>query len=401
MAEPRPTPDPGPPAPTDVVFVFSWADTWGDACVREMCMSGDRLLATLLHHPSVGRLLVVNPYRSWPIRQARRLRGQHAAPFRPAHEGQSLLSPTRLRRAPPSGTAAIRSLYRAYDRRIRAGAAALSLRAPCVITVNPFVAAFSPLEWAGPVTYYALDDWTAHPRHRRLWPALHDANSAIRGAGRRVCAVSGPLLERLAPTGPALVVPNGVEPLEWSGPAVVPGWFAALPGPRLVYVGSLDDRIDVEVLTDLARRYPHGTVVLVGLVTDPAAMEPLRGIANVHIQPPVGRADVAALVRGADVCVLPHHRSALTETMSPLKFYEYLSGGRPVVATDLAPIRGIDPRAILVPPGESFAPGVGAALDAGPVPENERLAFIERHSWHRRHEAILGLALRRGQAEKR
>lgn len=385
----------------DVVVAFSWADTWGDACAREMCMSGDRLLVTLLRHEMVNRLLVANPYRSWPIRQARRLVGQRPAPFRPVRPGQELVSPMRVRRAPPDRTSAVRSLYAAYDRRLRKAAEGMGMSAPAVITVNPFVAAFAPLDWAASVTYYALDDWTAHPRHRRLWPALADANEEIRRRDRQVCAVSQALLDRIAPAGPSLVVANGVEPNEWSGPVTPPTWFAGLRGPRILYVGTIDSRIDVDVLTDLADRYPAATVVLVGLVTEAEAVAPLRALPNVHIEPPAGRSDVAALIRSADVCILPHHRSPLTETMSPLKFYEYLSGGRPVVATDLAPIRGIHPRAVLIPPGASFAEAVATALATPPVPEADRLAFVDTHAWARSHDAILGLALGTGGAEPR
>jgi len=265
---------------------------------------------------------------------------------------------------------------------------------PPVITVNPFVAAYSPLEWAGPVTYYALDDWSAHPRHRPLWPAFDSAYAAIRQRRRGVCVVSQTLLDRVAPTGPAAVVANGVEPREWAQPAPPPDWFRALARPKLLYVGSIDSRLDVNDLIDVGNRFPQASIVLVGLVTDPAAVAPLRGVPNIRIEPPVGRAAVAGMIHDADVCLLPHRRTPHTETMSPLKLYEYLAGGRPVVASDLPPIRDIDSRVLLVAPGNSFADGVEAALEVPMASEDERLAFVDRHSWSRRHETILDLARR-------
>ena len=374
------------------MFTFSWADTWSDAVVRELCMSSDRLVDALLHHPDVARVLVADPFRSWPVRQARRLLGHRQAEL-PALPGRARMAPLRLRRRPPARVAAAVRLYRAYDRRLARAATAASLERPAVITVNPFVAAFSPLAWAGPVTYYALDDWAAHPRHRRLWPVLEHAHAAIRERGVGVCCVSRPLLERLAPTGPHLVVPNGVAPAEWRPPWSPPPWYGELPRPRMLYVGTIDDRLDVDSLVATATRHPGGTLVLVGLVTDPAAVARLGALPNVRIRAPVGRRAVAGMVHTAEVCLLPHRRTRLTDSMSPLKLFEYLAGGAPVVATDLPPLRDLAPGLRLAAPGAAFAEAVSEAIGAGPVSEAERRAAVAAHSWSGRHRDLLAFAL--------
>jgi hypothetical protein len=79
--------------------------------------------------------------------------------------------------------------------------------------------------------------------------------------------------------------------------------------------------------------------------------------------------------------------------MSPLKVYEYLAGGAPVVATDLTPVRGVHERVTLLAPGAPLAAGVVDAIEAGRLPESERRAFIVANSWSRRHDALLDLAL--------
>jgi glycosyltransferase involved in cell wall biosynthesis len=208
-----------------------------------------------------------------------------------------------------------------------------------------------------------------------------------------VVAVSQAIVDRIGPTGPSAVVPNGVAPEEWRSPATAPSWFTALSSPRILYVGVLDDRLDVQALHEVAARFSRGTVVLLGPVGDRKALEPLRGVANIRIEPPVGRLEVAGLVHAADVCVMPHRSNRLTAAMSPLKLYEYLAGGRPVAATDLPPVRAVDPRIVRVRDGESFADGVAEALDRGPLVEDDRLAFIDANSWQRRHDDLLALAL--------
>jgi teichuronic acid biosynthesis glycosyltransferase TuaH len=243
------------------------------------------------------------------------------------------------------------------------------------------------------VTYYIWDDWAAHPSFEPWWPAFEQGYRRVRDSGRRVCAVSDAILERARPSGPARLIPNGVDTAEWTEFAPAADWYTALPRPLMLYAGTLDSRIDVEMVRRTAVRFPQGSLVLVGLNPDPGHLEPLRALPNVHIRPPVTRPEVTAMIRGADVCLVPHATTDLTKAMSPLKLYEYLAAGRPVAAVDLPPMRDIDPRVVLCPPGGDYTEVVARALALGPADEADRLAFVDRHSWRRRHDEILELAL--------
>ena len=64
--------------------------------------------------------------------------------------------------------------------------------------------------------------------------------------------------------------------------------------------------------------------------------------------------------------------------MSPLKLYEYLAAGMPVLSVDLPPVRGISDRVLLVDAVADFVDVIDAAIDVGPAPEDERVAFVER-----------------------
>src|SRR5204863_9643227 len=108
-------------------------------------------------------------------------------------------------------------------------------------------------------------------------------------------------------------------------------WFAALPQPRLLYLGSLAPyRFDLEVMLGLARRMPSASIALVGPGGDNEALRPLVELPNVHVRSNASRDEVIGLAFGPDVGLIPNRRTALTECMSPLKLYEYLAAGRPV-----------------------------------------------------------------------
>jgi glycosyltransferase involved in cell wall biosynthesis len=381
----------GPRWQHDVVFTF-YGETWTDAQRRDMFMAGDRLAETLMSSPAVRSLVIANPYRSAPIQWARRLAGQRSARF-PDGSRRMLMEPRRVRRRDPISIRALERAYGTYDRALQQAAARVGAREPVVITTSPFVAGFAPLRWARHVTFYAWDEWMSGLPVRRWWPAYEEAYARVRHSGRGVVAVSQAILDRIRPTGPSAVVPNGVAPEEWRSPPPPPPWFARLPAPRILYVGVVDDRLDVPAVREVAARFSLGTVVLLGRIGDRSVLDPLGSISNLRIESPVGRVEVASLVHAAEVCVMPHRRNRLTAAMSPLKLYEYLAGGRPVAASDLQPVRAVDPRIVTVADGENFADGVAEALDRGPLTNEERLGFIDTNSWQRRHDELLAVAL--------
>ncbi len=380
-----------PPAPVrDAIFTFDEI-TWEAARQRGMCFPTDRVALALTADPRVGRVLICDQPRSAPIKLAKETLRRPAS-F-PADDRVHQHQPLRLRRRDPTSVRALERSYRRYGYRLRQAAQRHGLKRPAVITAHPFVAAFAPLEWAGPVTFFATDDWAAHPAYERWQPAYVTAYERIANRGLRLCAVTATIVERIAPRGPAVVVPNGVDPAEWVEPGPPPEWMARLPGPRFLYVGTLDTRLDVEAVRAVARAWPQGSVALVGPLADPAHLAPLQAEPNVTMPGPVGREQVTALARFADACLVPHHRLPLTEAMSPLKIYEYLAGGGPVAATDLPPLRGIEGPVTLAPPGGDFLAAARAALAAGPMSERERQRFLERNSWARRCDEVLALAL--------
>lgn len=381
-----------PVAPRDVVFTFSYV-TFNDVQRRGMSFAQDRLLQTLLRDDRVRRLVVANPFRGLPGRLAHRIRGgvEHQLPG----TGSAFLhSPLRLRRRDPAGIRALERAYRDYDRRLRRAVARAGLERPAVITMHPLIAGFAPLDWAGPVTFYCSDDWSAHPGYRAWWPGYREAYARVRSSGRGVCAVSQPIIDRLRPTGPHLVVPNGIEPAEWRDPGPPPEWFERLPRPRALYLGTLDSRLDGNCVANAADAVAGGSLVLAGALGDRAHVAALARPSNVHLHEVVARAAVPGLLAAADICLIPHARTRLTTAMSPLKLYEYLAAGRPVAAVDLPPLRGLGPRVALAEGAEDFGAAVERALDMGPQPERERRRFLDGHSWHQRHEQVLGLALR-------
>src|SRR5437868_820246 len=146
---------------------------------------------------------------------------------------------------------------------------------------------------------------------------------------------SQPVFDRLRsfqPRKPALLLENGVE-LEAFGSAVpAPTEYRAIPAPRAVYVGTLDDRFDFKVIARCAERLPAWQFILIG-PEHSDDVKSLRRLPNIHFLGPRPYLSLAAYLQHADVGLIPLSAHPANRGRSPMKFYEYAAAGIPIIAT--------------------------------------------------------------------
>ena len=169
------------------------------------------------------------------------------------------------------------------------------------------------------------------------------------------------------------------------------------PSPRgtpvLGYTGTVHgDRVDVELVRAVAAAWP-GSVVLVGPdLLGPADAARLDG-PNVHRVGSVPYTDVPGIMAGFDVCIVPHRMTAFTESLNPIKLWEYLAAGKPVVSTDVAGFRDFPDLVSLARTAAEFVAAAHAAVgevgtDAGHARAAARRAVARENSWDRRVDEV-------------
>jgi len=166
---------------------------------------------------------------------------------------------------------------------------------------------------------------------------------------------------------------------------------SALPGPRAGFVGTIDDRVDVDLLLQCARGLPEVCFVLLGPVKrHRVAIGPLPNEPNMHFLPECPHHEVAAAIAGLDVCLIPYRVNTYTQALSPVKLYEYLAMGKPVVATDLPYLhREAELIRICRNPGE-FLRAVRQSLERPLAPAHIRAMrqAAQMHSWKHQVDVI-------------
>jgi UDP-galactopyranose mutase len=109
---------------------------------------------------------------------------------------------------------------------------------------------------------------------------------------------------------------------------------ADIPRPRIGWFGVIDERMDLDLLGNIADARPEWQLVLVGPVVkiDPQTL-PQRP--NIHYLGARDYLELPAYLAGWDVAMLPFARNEATRFISPTKTPEYLAAGRPVVSTSI------------------------------------------------------------------
>jgi glycosyltransferase involved in cell wall biosynthesis len=219
---------------------------------------------------------------------------------------------------------------------------------------------------------------------------LERGYAVIRRAADLVVRVSSHEPSTFAGVPHNVVVPNGYDESMFSGGhQETPDDLRSVARPRVAYVGTIQGRVDLDLVRQAARARPSIQWVLIGPVWDETALGDLRQLFNVHLLGAKPHEAIPAYLSDVDVGIIPHHVDRLTESMDPLKLYEYLAMGLPVVST---PVAGLEPFRRWVVAAEdvdSFVGAVEAALEADSPPlRAERRAAVAPCSWSARLAAI-------------
>lgn len=153
------------------------------------------------------------------------------------------------------------------------------------------------------------------------------------------------------------------------------------------FVGMLQECIDYEAIASVARAFPEGRVVLIGGSLPGVDFGALEGLANVERTGLVPQDGLPQLIADFHVCLNVFEENELSRHVSPLKFYEYLATGKPIVSTPYPlQVRAFEGCIYLADTVESFVEQCRkAALEREDDPKRlQRMERARQNSWESR-----------------
>jgi glycosyltransferase involved in cell wall biosynthesis len=341
-----------------------------------------------------NRIIYVNPPITYlsPFRNPA-LRGQAMDCLRPAGKNIHIYNPPVIL---PFG-----NMYRAVNR-VNQRIISRGLKRACrELEFNPTIVwTYLPntvdliLPAKAALVYDCADEHTA-------FPGLINKKTVARmeaelfGRAAASLASASELYRRKKDIAPRLaIIPNGADVEHFScarqSGITVPEELKDLPRPLVGYIGAVSDWLDQEMLQAAALAHPDWSVVLIGPVDTDAAC--LKDLPNVRLLGHKAYSELPAYLNCFNVAVIPFKNNELTRGVNPVKLYEYLAAGKPVVSSDLPEVRSFQPLVSIAGEPDQFVKKIEEELAAdSPEKAVERLRVAGLNSWEARADAAVDI----------
>ena len=293
-----------------------------------------------------------------------------------------------------------------FRRQVRAACRELGIERP-LLWINPQYAEHMVGRMGERASVYDItDDWAQLTQNEgsRLRVIADDAALCRKADAVIVCSEHLYKLKRPLTDNLHLIM-NGVDAAHYrrvlDGDGPLPAETAQWQRPVFGYTGTVHpDRVDVELIRELALKMTHGTLALVGPnMLREQDMARLHDLPNVVLTGAVPYTRLPDYMRAFDVSITPHKMTPFTESLNPIKLWEYLAAGKPIVSTDVAGFRDYPQYAQCAKNADEFYRMMQEALTPDLALAEARRVEARQCSWTARVDSVVSVmetCLRRG-----
>lgn len=250
-----------------------------------------------------------------------------------------------------------------------------------------FIHAFSPIT--------SIDIVTKHPENKHIyycydqishapWIAKHGTyleKVLINKVDQTIVTSQGLLNDKSKLTSKIATVKNGVAFDIFTG-----GFSSQKTEKKVGYIGSIDDRIDLNLIKSLTSNLPDVTFTFIGRIVCDKAHSFLKGINNIEIIPPTSPEQLATHLKDICIGLIPFVKNEFTRNIYPLKVNEYLAAGLAVSSTNFANLDDFKDIILISDDYQEQIEYIRKNLESNEAMMRQRQSFAEKNSW--KHRAI-------------
>ena len=173
-----------------------------------------------------------------------------------------------------------------------------------------------------------------------------------------------------------------------------PSDLKSIIGKRILFIGALSSyKVDFQLIAYIAKKKPAWNWILIGEIGEGeplTSIEHLKDLKNIHFLGPKNYNELPIYLQYCDVSVIPAQLNQYTESMFPMKFFEYLSAGKQVVSTNLSSLKQYSDIYFNSNSDDDFLKDLGLILEEKITKDKDEIyKNCLEQTWQKRYEEMM------------
>ena len=267
----------------------------------------------------------------------------------------------------------------------------LEMENPILLLQNPMAIGAVDSVKCSQFVFDAIDNWLYHPQMANIKELVKRNYNYVDQNADMIITVSEALTKTFVKNKNIHWVSNGVD-IDYFSDA----FKTEKTDVRVVgYVGKIQDRVDFDLVEKCLKKFSKVLFVFLGPVY--SQQKRIRGLkkkySNIVFRGDVHYTKLPQEMKEFDIAIIPHKVDNFTNSMNPLKLYEYLSAGKQVVTTAVAGVDGISENVYLSANDDEFIENLQKALDSLESSDCKAISdsIPAEYTWKNKSELMLEL----------
>jgi len=238
----------------------------------------------------------------------------------------------------------------------------------------------------------AVDNWAEHPNYKGMKNKILSNYEYIDRNADIIFTVSKEMKKVFKTNKNVHWVPNGIDIGHFNKKEADKGLkdINKIKPPIIGYVGIIQNRLDVKLIEYLVEKNPKKSFVFIGSIWPDINISKLKKFKNVHFLGYKKYNQMPMYISKFSIAIIPHKINKFTESMNPMKLYEYMAAGKPIVSTKIAGVGEFKDFVDVAENKKEFHDKINKAIcEINPQIEEKRKVMLSKHTWEVRVDKML------------
>lgn len=171
--------------------------------------------------------------------------------------------------------------------------------------------------------------------------------------------------------------------------------ISTIPHPRIGFIGAISEyKVDFKLIKNTAIKFPNIHWVLIGKIGEGqplTSIDEIENLPNIHFLGPKNYADLPNYIKNFEVASIPCPINDYTESMFPMKFFEYMASGKPIIASNINSLKEYNEYYYCYSSEEEFEIKLKEALNKVNFDLTKNLLLAKENTWEKRLDKMLAI----------